>query len=81
MPPLDWGGVLQRNTCVGGYHWSTFLICDTYVFKNDLIINLVTYVLFLMNNERTELREKQARHSETPKFQKILALSGLLVLT
>ena len=49
--------------------------------KNDLIINLVTYVLFLMNNERTELREKQARHSETPKFQKILALSGLLVLT
>lgn len=63
MPPLDWGGVLRRNTCVGGYHWSIFLSCDTCVFKNDLIINLVTYELFLMNNERTELREKQARQA------------------
>ena len=34
------------------------------------MINLVTYVLFLMNSERTELREKQAGHSETPRFPK-----------
>lgn len=62
MPPPDWGGCCG-GTRVGGYHWSTFLSCDTCVFKNDLIINLVTYELFLMNNERTELREKQARQA------------------